>query len=483
MAKRLRGVLMLVPLLAAMSTSAVAQEFDILGTRAQGMGGAFVAVVDDASATYWNPGGLALGHVFSAALDRKVTEVNAGSLDDVSRHDTGSVFAVGMPVLGFSYYLLQTRSVTPAGTMLFRYPQGGETPVRVVRLDKLTTHHTGVTLVQSLFRGVAVGTTLKLVHGEVATSIVPEGDRHERLDDAGGLATQGTSKFDADVGIMAGGGRLKVGLTVRNLTQPSFPVTGTSDSLHLRRQARAGVAVSFAEGWAAASDFDLTENGPSDAPIRAFAAGTEGRLTRKIFVRSGFRFSTVGKSRPSLSAGGSYSVLSSVWIDGQVQFVDRPDPCLPKNLRQLVFATVTGKIREEQRVLPVFTLTRSAVTRPAMTRPATTRPAMTRPAMTRSAMTRSTAVATTTVAAPGRLRRPIRRTRRHRARGAAVTAEGSHGYRPPIVKGAVENVSHLLRLIFGRQRDESETACLARLTITRHGDIFDARSRGFEHPP
>jgi hypothetical protein len=201
--------------------------------------------------------------------------------------------------------------------MLFRYPQGGETPVGVVRLDKLTTHHTGVTLVQSLFQGVAIGTTLKIVHGDVATSIVPEGDRQERLDDAGGLATQGTTKFDADLGIMAGGGRLKLGLTVRNLTQPSFPVTGTSDSLRLQRQARAGVAVSVAEGWAVAGDFDLTKNGPSDAPIRAFATGTEGRLTRKIFVRSGFRFSTVGKSRPSLSAGGSYSVLSSVWIDGQ----------------------------------------------------------------------------------------------------------------------------------------------------------------------
>ena len=116
---------------------------------------------------------------------------------------------------------------------------------------------------------------------------------------------------------MAGGGRLKLGFTVRNLTEPSFTVTGTSDTMRLHRQMRAGVAVSFAEGWSAASDFDLTENGPVDAPVRSFAAGTEGRLTRKIFVRSGFHLSTTGKARPSVSAGGTYAVLSAIWIDGQ----------------------------------------------------------------------------------------------------------------------------------------------------------------------
>jgi len=301
----------------ATASPAAAQTFEILGTRAAGMGGAFVAVADDASATYWNPGGLALGHMFSAVVDWKVADQKAGSLDDPSRHDTGSLITLGMPALGLAYYQLRTTSVTPAGLMTARFPQGGETPVRVVRLDKLTTHHTGVTLVQSLVQGVAIGTTLKIVHGDIASSIVPEGNRDERLDEAADLSTDGTNKFDADLGIMAGGGRLKLGLTLRNLTEPSFTITGTSDSLRLDRQARAGVAVSVAEGWAVASDVDLTKNGPADNPVRSFAAGTEGRLTHKIFVRSGFRLSTTGKARPSLSAGGGYAVLASLWIDGQ----------------------------------------------------------------------------------------------------------------------------------------------------------------------
>src|SRR5512144_2223649 len=108
---------------------AAAQQFDIVGTRAAGMGGAFVAVADDSSATYWNPAGLALGHMFSLVVDRRVTDVEPGTLDDPSRDDRTSLITLGMPALGLTHYQLRTTSVTPAGTMLAGYPQGGETPV------------------------------------------------------------------------------------------------------------------------------------------------------------------------------------------------------------------------------------------------------------------------------------------------------------------------------------------------------------------
>jgi hypothetical protein len=316
MSIRLKSLLVTLAL-AAPAEPAMAQQFEIVGTRAAGMGGAFVAVADDASATYWNPAGLALGHMFSLVVDRKVTDLEPKGLDDPSRRDRASLLTLGVPAFGLTHYQLRTTSVTPAGTMLFRFPQGGETPVRMVRLDKLTAYHTGVTLVQSIVQGLAIGTTLKVVHGDIASSIVPDGDRDDRLDNAADLATEGTNKFDADIGVMAGGGRLKLGFTIRNLTEPSFTITGTSNTMRLQRQMRAGVAVSVAEGWSIASDFDLTENGPAETPVRAFAAGTEGRLTRQIFVRSGFHLNTTGKARPSLSAGGSYAVRSVMFIDGQ----------------------------------------------------------------------------------------------------------------------------------------------------------------------
>ena len=46
-----------------------AQISESVGIRAQGMGGAFVAVADDATATWWNPAGLAGGAYFNAILE------------------------------------------------------------------------------------------------------------------------------------------------------------------------------------------------------------------------------------------------------------------------------------------------------------------------------------------------------------------------------------------------------------------------------
>jgi len=48
-------------ILMGLSPDAAAQSTESVGTRAQGMGGAFVGVADDASAVYWNPAGLAGG--------------------------------------------------------------------------------------------------------------------------------------------------------------------------------------------------------------------------------------------------------------------------------------------------------------------------------------------------------------------------------------------------------------------------------------
>ncbi len=38
--------------------------------RAQGMGGAFVGVADDATASWWNPAGLATGAYFNVVIEK-----------------------------------------------------------------------------------------------------------------------------------------------------------------------------------------------------------------------------------------------------------------------------------------------------------------------------------------------------------------------------------------------------------------------------
>ena len=54
--------------------SAYAQVIETVGSRALGMGGAFVAVASDSSATWWNPAGIAAGPFVDIAWARSVTE-------------------------------------------------------------------------------------------------------------------------------------------------------------------------------------------------------------------------------------------------------------------------------------------------------------------------------------------------------------------------------------------------------------------------
>ena len=292
-----------------------AQTFDTVGTRSAGMAGAFVAVADDASAAYWNPGGFAAGNLFSMVVDRSSAQVNPGGPDGAASR-SGLLVSLGMPALGLSYYRLHSTTLTPSG------PGGasGADPVGIgeVRLDTLITHHSGATLVQSIGRGVAVGATLKVVRGVAASNLAPDLDRGRLLENAGELGGKGTSRFDTDIGLMAALGTVKIGLTVRNLTEPDFATSSDNHALSLRRHARAGVALTVHEGWAVAVDLDLTREHTPSGPVRAFAAGTEGRVGRKTFLRGGLRLNTVDGRGAAVSAGASYSVMGPVLVDAHV---------------------------------------------------------------------------------------------------------------------------------------------------------------------
>lgn len=285
---------------------AAAQTFDAVGTRAAGMGGAFVAVADDASAAYWNPAGFASGSVFSFVLDRNSAELSSPwSGPGGSR--SGLLMAIGAPAVALSYYRLRCTEVKPlavsvAGTALVA--------------DTLVTHHAGATVVQSVGAGVAVGATLKLVRGLASSAVRPAAEREALLSDSGALTAQGSTRFDADVGVMATVGRLKAGLTVRNATEPSFKVRG--GAAKLERQARAGISVTPLAGWIVAADLDVLESRDPRGPVRSFAAGTEGRVHRKAFVRGGFSVNTVGERAPAISAGASFAATGSLLVDVQV---------------------------------------------------------------------------------------------------------------------------------------------------------------------
>ena len=311
------AILMTLPSLAS------AQSFGAAGTRAAGMGGAFVGVADDATAIYWNPAGLAAGAYFSLVLDGGAAEISPGG-SALGGDDSNFLLALAMPALGLGYYRLHSRTVSPPATL---EPFGPSSPplltaVSELRVDTLVTHHGGVTLVQSLWPGVSVGTTLKLVRGVASSVSVPAVTAEQALEtDAAELLGRATNRFDLDVGVLASGGPLKVGFTLRNATEPEFEAPGREEGLVLERQARAGLSYMVTPNWVAAADFDLLKTRDPFGDRRDIALGVEGRLTSRIHARSGFAFNTAepdddGPSRRAFSVGGSFAVRAAVFVDG-----------------------------------------------------------------------------------------------------------------------------------------------------------------------
>ena len=293
---------------------AVAQTFEGVGTRAAGMGGAFVAVADDSTAVYWNPAGLALGGaLFGLAIDTGRSQAKPSNAPNGGKQSAALV-ALSTPPLGVSYYRLSaTRLASPA-------VQVGAPPLA---FERLTTHHAGVTLVQSITPAIAVGSTLKAVRGLASSGAVLEGERDRLLDDDPRLPEKASTRFSADVGVMARLGTTRVGVTVRNITQPDFDTAG-SGTIELKRQSRAGVAYVGMEGFVLAADIDLDRVPGSLGDARNFAGGAELQVHRRAFLRGGFRVNTLsnepGGHTPVGTVGATVAAFGSVLIDGQATF-------------------------------------------------------------------------------------------------------------------------------------------------------------------
>lgn len=307
-----------------------AQAFEAVGARALGMGGAFVAVADDASATYWNPAGLAAGPLVSLVVEsggsgfsdqpvRTGPTVPPGS--SAWLRDRGTLVAFGFPALGVSFYRLSNVSarVITAGPVPPPIGTGAE-------LAALRTSHVGATVLQTIVDGLHVGATLKYVRGSAgARDDAPA--PVDPLDEAASLPDQGGHAFDVDAGVMADLRTLRIGLTARNLLEPQFDSL-RGGRLELPRQVRAGVAVLPSDRLTLSLDADLTASPDPSGDRRSLAAGVEQRLwDRRLGLRAGVRMSTHGATRPTVTAGASVAVRSAIFADGYVAVgVDGPAP-------------------------------------------------------------------------------------------------------------------------------------------------------------
>jgi hypothetical protein len=264
--------------------TADAQSLESIGIRAQGMGGAYVAVADDATATWWNPAGLATGAYFSALVEYDKPRAPQGA--------SIKGLALGFPALGLSYYRL------PLNQMRFAGSTGGDADSREQQGD-LSVY--GVTVGQSLGDHLVLGSTLKLVRA-------------------------GQSHGDLDMGAMARFGAARMGIVVKNIRKPSFDTD--AGPLELKRQARAGAAFigrtpGLINELALAVDADVTKVETRAGDERHVAGGFEVVvLGKKLGLRVGAAANTVGERRPSYSGGASVILVAGgyigTYLDAQV---------------------------------------------------------------------------------------------------------------------------------------------------------------------
>jgi F plasmid transfer operon, TraF, protein len=313
-----RRTLGVAAVIVAASTGSIAhaQTFEAAGIRAQGMGGAFVAVADDATAVYWNPGAMATVGLVNAVVERSDGRLGRVGFDAGGRpfggmlglqDETATLVAVGAPPVGVAYYRL--RSTGFAGSLAADRPAG---PGAV-----LTTDNIAMNLLQSLADGVHVGASLRLVRGSAASGFVEGGDAGAVADAARDLEGRGSWAFDVDAGVLVARGRWRAGLTARNLVAPSFETTIPDVELSQSRQVRAGVAFLPRASTTLALDADLTETQTAIGDVRRLALGVEQTLVPRLVVRGGFHVNTVDEARPAAAFGASVLLGRSIWVDAQ----------------------------------------------------------------------------------------------------------------------------------------------------------------------
>jgi hypothetical protein len=304
-------------IISATASAASAQSFESVGVRAQGLGGAFVAVADDATASWWNPAGLASGAYLSAVLEHgQTTEpVNPPAAGPAMR-TTPSAFAVAFPSLGLSYYRLRISEIAPpastGGSSADRQDPGSS--ASSVRSVALTQY--GATMGQSIGDFVVIGSTVKVMRAGAVRAAAADA---APLDAAADLDVPQHTRLDFDLGVLARFRHLRVGGAIRNFTSPTFG--DGADAVTLRRQARVGLAwVSEATGGPrgvrVAGDADLTTRSTVVGDVRHVAGGIEMWLARgRAGVRGGVSGNTIGAARPAVSGGLTLGLTRAIQVN------------------------------------------------------------------------------------------------------------------------------------------------------------------------
>jgi hypothetical protein len=303
------------------ATDTSAQIVEGVGNRALGMGGAFVAVAADSTATWWNPAGLATGPYSDISLGGTIVDLEKTEPSS-ARRDRVSWFAATATVVGFSYYRLRITDIQGFGPT-------GQPPVNRqdtrtgVSMRSLAASQFGLTVVQSLLPGVHAGATLKYERGTVRVGTDDGSRSGSDLLDAGEELEGGNAhnEFDLDAGVMAVAGPVRLGAVMRNIRKPNFGTDATP--FVLPRQARIGAAIDTEQvggpPFIFSIDADVMAYATRTGDRRVVALGAERWLwTKRLAVRGGARFNTVGAEERAATAGASVAVRNGLYLEGYV---------------------------------------------------------------------------------------------------------------------------------------------------------------------
>ena len=291
-------------MLAAPPPAGAQLVFEATGERALGMGGAFVAVADDSTATFWNPAGLVVGGPAGATIG--LTRFQAGNPKAIPvaglTRRTGTMTSMGSWPVGLSYGHFTSSVLSASGNGL-------------IRVETLHTSHTGLTLLQTLADGLVGGITVRYVRGDVVQTESADQTTEAAFARTDEMEGKRRGTLDIDLGLLADMHRVRVGLTSRNLRSPTFG-DSSQNRMTVPRETRLGVSVLPTTGLTLAMDLDLETVDLRGDLRRVFAFGGEGRIGRRLSVRTGMRWDLEGDRHLLGSAGMSVSVRRGLWLDG-----------------------------------------------------------------------------------------------------------------------------------------------------------------------
>jgi hypothetical protein len=238
-----------------------------ISARAQGMGNAFVAISEDATATYWNPAGLV--YLPMRELQVQHAEQFGGSIN----HD---VFLFGMPVakggLGFGIIRLGVDNIALTHLEDPSKPLGPENRPVVTQRVGTTDYAIQIAYAHTFHAKIQAGATLKLIRRNL------------------NIGT-GTG-YGLDVGILYPISQsLRLGAVLRNATQTKIAFnTGTKDTL--KPSLLMGLAYThpmFQGKLTGSISFHLGEEKSGVEGIQGIQIGTEYLLKQTIALRMGLQ--------------------------------------------------------------------------------------------------------------------------------------------------------------------------------------------------